>query len=364
MAVLAKDDRDLLNLHFLTLPATDSNSTELKINRSPITDTDLLNVWYWLIASGHTGFRFDYSVVYEPSSSPPIGFTPASLSGLQLWLDATDVDGDGQADSISNDSNVSLWVDKAGGDHNATQSNALKQPTYKTSQLNGRPSIQFNNSEWLYFNAINDVRTVFWVLSNDNDSQYGALLGHSGSHHFHPDGKRFWSHRYTSDLIKNGNTYLNGTKINGTTTNRPLGPFIVSLATTGNVVASRLNRDRNYDSYWKGKISEILIFNNELSQENMLNVGRYLSAKWNLIYSNMYVYNSTTTDAGRAYLLNLMNLREASPEEVTRAKEGATTGRINQFSPTFKVGPNERPVKVNEYGFDTGATEGLWVVPK
>jgi hypothetical protein len=96
----------------------------------------------------------------------------------------------------------------------------------------------------------------------------------------------------------------------------------------------------------------------------MLNVGRYLSVKWNLIYSNMYVYNSVITDAGRAYLLNLMNLRQASPEEVTRAKEGATTGTVNQFSPTFKVGPDERPVKVNEYGFDTGATEGFWVVPK
>jgi hypothetical protein len=74
--------------------------------------------------------------------------------------------------------------------------------------------------------------------------------------------------------------------------------------------------------------------------------------------------SSSTTDLGRAYLLNLMNLREATADEVTRAKEGATSGTTNQFTPTFKVGPGERPVKVNEYGFDTGATSGFWVVPK
>ena len=77
-----------------------------------------------------------------------------------------------------------------------------------------------------------------------------------------------------------------------------------------------------------------------------------------------HTVSSSTTDLGRAYLLNLMNLREATADEVTRAKEGATSGTTNQFTPTFKVGPGERPVKVNEYGFDTGATSGFWVVPK
>ena len=149
MAVLAKDDRDLLNLHFLTLPATDSNSTELKINRSPITDTDLLNVWYWLIASGHTGISRGGSIVHEPVGPNPLpnGFSPTSIAGLQLWLDATDVDGDGQADTLANNSNVSVWVDKAGGDHNASQSDSSKKPVYKINQLDGKPAIFFDASD-------------------------------------------------------------------------------------------------------------------------------------------------------------------------------------------------------------------------
>ena len=58
-----------------------------------------------------------------------------------------------------------------------------------------------------------------------------------------------------------------------------------------------------------------------------------------------------------------MNLREASQGEISRAKNGAIEGTVNQFTPSFQVGPNERPHRVNEYGFDTGAW-GYWVTPK
>lgn len=76
------------------------------------------------------------------------------------------------------------------------------------------------------------------------------------------------------------------------------------------------------------------------------------------------VAGTGTNWAGRAHLLDKMNLREATTAEITRAKEAATTGVTNKFEPALKVGPGERPVKVNEYGFDTGATSGYWVVPK
>ena len=58
-----------------------------------------------------------------------------------------------------------------------------------------------------------------------------------------------------------------------------------------------------------------------------------------------------------------MNLRQATSAEITRAKEAATPGMTNKFDPTFKVGPGERPDKINEYNFETQQT-GYWVVPK
>ena len=79
---------------------------------------------------------------------------------------------------------------------------------------------------------------------------------------------------------------------------------------------------------------------------------------------NPLAVNSITSFQGREYLFDKMNLREATTAELTRAKEAATPGSTNTFTPDFQVGPGERPVKVNEYGFDTGATSGYWVVPK
>ena len=76
------------------------------------------------------------------------------------------------------------------------------------------------------------------------------------------------------------------------------------------------------------------------------------------------VAGTDTNGNGIAYLFNKMNLRQATTAEISRAKEAATPGVTNKFEPAFKVGPGERPVKVNEYAFDTGATSGYWVVPK
>lgn len=73
-------------------------------------------------------------------------------------------------------------------------------------------------------------------------------------------------------------------------------------------------------------------------------------------------YGTQTTATGRAYLFQKMGLREATAAEVTRAKEAGTPGVINQWDPKLRVGPDERPAKINAYGFDTGA-DGYWVVP-
>jgi sugar lactone lactonase YvrE len=75
-----------------------------------------------------------------------------------------------------------------------------------------------------------------------------------------------------------------------------------------------------------------------------------------------FASGTTTSAAGRAFLFQRMGLREATAAEVTRAKEAGTPGVINQWDPKLRVGPDERPAKINAYGFDTGA-DGYWVVP-
>ena len=54
--------------------------------------------------------------------------------------------------------------------------------------------------------------------------------------------------------------------------------------------------------------------------------------------------------------------RAASPAEVTKAREAATPGGVNNWTATNQVKPRNLPGKVNEYGFDVSTTSGFWVI--
>lgn len=75
------------------------------------------------------------------------GFSPRSLPGLKVWLDATDINGDfSTANNPSNGTAVSTWVDKSGNANNATQGTALAQPVVATNSINSLPVVDFNGS--------------------------------------------------------------------------------------------------------------------------------------------------------------------------------------------------------------------------
>ena len=48
--------------------------------------------------------------------------------------------------------------------------------------------------------------------------------------------------------------------------------------------------------------------------------------------------------------------------EVTKAREAATPGGVNNWTSTNQVKPRNLPGKVNEYGFDVSTTSGFWVI--
>lgn len=74
----------------------------------------------------------------------------------------------------------------------------------------------------------------------------------------------------------------------------------------------------------------------------------------------------STTSAGRTYIHEKMNVRQASAQEVDWARQGnmPAGGTPNQWEPGRRVA--ERPMMVNEWGFDTGAWDTnscVWIVP-
>jgi len=77
------------------------------------------------------------------------GFNPTSISGLQLWLDATKglFDATSGGNPVTADgSSVARWEDQSGNSRNASQATSANRPILKTAVQNGRNGIRFDGS--------------------------------------------------------------------------------------------------------------------------------------------------------------------------------------------------------------------------
>jgi len=113
-----------------------------------------------------------------------------------------------------------------------------------------------------------------------------------------------------------------------------------------------------------------------LKDSDFQNYAKYLLAKGDaqfennsslaVSYSGSQILNTSwaVTTAGRTALLNSLGsgYRWATSAEVTKAREAATPGGVNNWTATNQVKPRNLPGKVNEYGFDVSTTSGYWVI--
>lgn len=108
-------------------------------------------------------------------------WTPEELANLSIWLDGAD------ASTITlNGSNVSQWDDKSGNDNHFAQSNTSYQPLYVPTNINGKPSIEFSNIDYLKSIAsINTTQpfTIYNVLYPKDNSYpvYSSFYREDGS---------------------------------------------------------------------------------------------------------------------------------------------------------------------------------------
>lgn len=277
LEVLAKDNRGLLNLDFLRIPAGGDNP-ELKISRSPVNDNDFLSVWYWLLATGDPDVRLDNGTIVPVAEN---------LKVAGLW-----------------------------GEY------------YKSWDFSGSTS---------YARADQSFSIGSWYD--------GSFYGLRWTGEFVP--KKTGQYTFNCGADDVANIWFGGQKV--VIDNSP-NTFTVS-ATANTPISIRIDYDDRgggYKRFW--------FYITPPGESEREAVGSDFQ------HTPPLASGTTTTASGRAYLFKKMGLREATEAEVTRAKEAGTPGVINQWEPKFKVGPDERPAKVNAYGFDTGA-EGYWAVP-
>ena len=204
---------------------------------------------------------------------------PAGVTGLALWLDASQLTG------LSDGAALNTWNEMSGLGNHATRTTGA--PTYETNELNARPVVRFpvGNGASFSFPRMTNIRTVFWVMKQQNPSELRFLLGDTTNFHFHrgiESPATIWSSVHTSSSIRNGTTSLNGLTVIGTTTTLPGGWNLLSVTTTDVVTASTLSRDRTFDRSWEGDIAEVLVYSRALSAVESEQVGGYLTAKYGM----------------------------------------------------------------------------------
>ena len=279
LEILAKDGRDLLNLDFIQIPAS-GDEAALKISRSPLTDNDFLSVWYWLIATGDPGIRFENGAIVQT------GENVKSLGLFGQYFQNMDFTG----------TLVDQKVDE---------------------------SFSFNSGSGGFF-------SIRWTGE------------------FVPEKTGQYTFRYGVDDVVN--IWIGGEKV--VSDNSPKPYFTVS-ATANVPLPIRIDYD-DRGSGWRYFWLQII----PPGEPERAAIG----SDFQCIGAPRLASGNSTSASGRAYILQKMGLRKSTAAEVTRAKEAGTPGVINQWDPKLRVGPDERPAKINAYGFDTGS-DGYWVVP-
>jgi hypothetical protein len=241
------------------------------------------------------------------------GFNPKSISGLQLWLDASD-----QSTLTLNGTTVSEWRSKAGS-ISIAQGTASAQPTLLGSYYLGRSALTFDGGDLLYSATASLAIapcTSFVVFDETSAVSFaGVLVGSPAS------GDDFGS---TSAFITTsrdtGNIILRGSNVNAAAanalsvasasqgasaygrklataaigansgflrTNAVLGTtdsaHTASGSSAGTLVGGRFLGGAVSASFrFTGRICEILHYSQELSASQISTVEAWLSKRWGI----------------------------------------------------------------------------------
>ena len=255
--------------------------------------------------------------------SRPTFATPIT-SGLILWLDGNDIDGDGTAEGLSeaglSGSQVTAWDDKSTSGYSVTQATSLNQPLLSVGALNSKDVVTFavdtvtaGGDDFLNVaSGPTSYRTLF-IVYNDTSTQswttpVGAVHNGNASYHGQSNDSALFNSPNTDAATLNGSNYKNGLNIgNGLATPRPdsfaIHTYMANAQLTD--LVTRIGAD-NFDSGNRGingGIAEVILYNSTLSAVQLNQVGNYLEGKYAITWNDLaepkyWDSNGTTAGAG------------------------------------------------------------------
>lgn len=313
MEVLAKDSRELLNLDFIQMPAVGGDPL-LKISRTPLNDSDFLSVWYWLLAIEDPGIKLTYGKVFPTNAATSFTYSgangqPGLVGSYYPYSDFT-----GTPTVVTNAYiNIRNWASASSPDTPIRWDKI-------SARWTGRLVAETSGNHTIFF-AVDDTGKIF--MNNSTNASLNRTSGGESS--------------FVTNLTA-------GTAI----------PMTIEYTDTGG--------SRRAQLYWTPPSGTKQLIPPKNLFTGVAGTGGTYSY-FNPDGTNHLASGTATTAAGRTYIFDKMGYKEATSAEVLRAKYAGTPGTINQWDPKLRVGPDERPTKVNAYNFET-STDGIWVVPK
>jgi hypothetical protein len=230
-------------------------------------------------------------------------FDPTVYGTLVLWLDAADVTGTGT--NPSNGTAITSWKDKSGLANHATN---VGSPVLASTGVNSKPGILLDGTSMGFRGALANtgtVSTTFVVATlNNADGNYLRLVSMSAS-----TGADFDNSASGIPFLRDfdNRTNIAGYRNNGALSTKYVGydtPFYAASVfdATNNTVyvngaaATAVESGGTFaitkysigtqpitnGDWWKGYVSEVLIYNSALSTTNRQIVEAYLATKWSI----------------------------------------------------------------------------------
>jgi hypothetical protein len=265
--------------------------------------------------------------------------TNVLTTGLSMWYRA-----DAGITTNSTNGQVASWSDQT-GNYSVSQSNSNIRPLLITNDLSGKPALRFNGSQFLYNPrqidpGMNSDMTIVTVgmTTNPNHQQYSCYMGGPNSSTGRGIGyyngnqtfslydndvfstnpaitNRFAAEYATLDTnLKSINLYRDAIK-----TASLAASYSASTIAPGITIGSVGTRT---DIAWQGDIEEVLVYDHQLSPQEMTQLGVYLIGKYGL-YISVPAPVISPNGGNNSNSVNVTMTGYASPSQIRYTLDGS-----------------------------------------
>ena len=265
-------------------------------------------------------------ILRDTSGTNYSGFTQCSggtivTNGLKLWLDADDIDGDGIVEGLSENgltgSDVSVWKDKSGNGADCISLSGSGLPTLNENFFSGKSALEFNKSESdalrheLGSNQWTATEfSLFIVFAQKGTPEaYDAFFSNgtpNNSVHFQISKQGDNFNFFTGSATIPFETWDNDLKLYGVVGSTTSTATIIDgeQINSENITSGRtfehyrINQNRTGNKFNDSYISEILLYDRELTESELTQTYQYLGRRYGLNYINdskdVHAYRSMT----------------------------------------------------------------------